>query len=1001
MVRVLEQDAGRLRYDKVSGQGPQAGWVSMAFRGKDLLVKATTVAAEEPGREEKAPSECPSTAEPAGSSAAEDAAGVEEDEDDTSSSSSSSANPEPLLNTAPETCAEATCTPSDNSAATAPEICKTTEEPHVSTSPRYFIVGTWDNWASKHEMRWDGQFHWFDVPVGYKGEESFQILEDGSWDRKLHPNTEDANPHERHSVRGPTKGGHGVNWTVGRHVNDEAKPYTSFKVKLQIVGNRKIVDWARGIQPEKAEREKIAKDLAATGRAQWEAREKSQRSEQDQFEREHAGKIAKLRRETLELYSRRFAAPADGKEALGGNKKSFSWRLEIPAKAPAPGVRSELEWDLGTSPGMGLEQNARKQKTHVCTHCGLPVVGDHAYSSKKDELLHGECVARIMAKDFEEEAAKRNCKAAKIKEKHRSDYDIGWRAERVPRNMELAKKLTGHLMGDGMCCVKLSSDGSHSLQVAPTGEPASSVNLEYLSLALQVRLKEGKEPYFSLDPVADPKSTATQAKRFEPSWLAGTSLGEVMFQADYHLKELSMGEYEQPVTGMKSCFDFCEQDVSGKEWSAREWFVVRKAEVRQTEHNVLVPYVRLAVEAREQVVGADGGLEDVKHTSPNHPLVKYAEAFTHNFDLIAERKSVVFHLREVARAAVLAKFLLESRLDVGKAWLGPADRAAPACCMEVPQLWSERFRSQIHMEDDRIVEDGKAAARAGGSIGVYGGVQFGLDRFSLAQTRAGAPMARAASLSATMMPTRAGAGISATLGARAGISAMSIATSAYPQAFRAAPGALRTARGVDLNLDSFNLSRPAKASPQDAGDGIHMQCGVNVGNEFWSLLDTAESSSLKDEDRGLLRDIFNPHLSDRRDEGDRFIPPDASLLSVGKLRQLLLEEKAVRQSRKHHFFSDRFESDDAGPCFPSSWASAVKIARTHTPGEARMWRPRPEYKAEAAVLKRVLKSAAPTFDRTAEDGTRFRMYRVGVVEVRTTQEDGAEEEVGAVFSLVH
>ena len=31
-------------------------------------------------------------------------------------------------------------------------------------------------------------------------------------------------------------------------------------------------------------------------------------------------------------------------------------------------------------------------------------------------------------------------------------------------------------------------------------------------------------------------------KRFTPSWLAGTSIGELMFQADYYLKELSMGE---------------------------------------------------------------------------------------------------------------------------------------------------------------------------------------------------------------------------------------------------------------------------------------------------------------------------------------------------------------------------------------------------------------------------------------------------------------------------
>merc|ERR1712039_317943 len=118
----------------------------------------------------------------------------------------------------------------------------------------------------------------------------------------------------------------------------------------------------------------------------------------------------------------------------------------------------------------------------------------------------------------------------------------------------------------------------------------------------------------------------------------------------------------------------------------------------------------------------------------------------------------------------------------------------------------------------------QAFRAAPGALRTARGVQFGLDRFSLAQTRAGAPMARAASLSATMMraPTGVRAGISATLrapgisaalGARAGISATSLAPSVFPQAFRAAPGALRTARGVDLNLDQFDLSQTRAGAP--------------------------------------------------------------------------------------------------------------------------------------------------------------------------------------------
>merc|ERR1719502_1711232 len=100
---------------------------------------------------------------------------------------------------------------------------------------------------------------------------------------------------------------------------------------------------------------------------------------------------------------------------------------------------------------------------------------------------------------------------------------------------------------------------------------------------------------------------------------------------------------------MKSCFDYSE--IEGKHgWSAREWFVVKKCEVQITDGSMLMPQVKMAVEAREQEVKGRS-LEDKPVTRPDHPMVKYAEAFTQNFDLIAERKSCIFNLRELAKAS--------------------------------------------------------------------------------------------------------------------------------------------------------------------------------------------------------------------------------------------------------------------------------------------------------------------------------------------------------------
>merc|ERR1719195_2545667 len=168
-----------------------------------------------------------------------------------------------------------------------------------------------------------------------------------------------------------------------------------------------------------------------------------------------------------------------------------------------------------------------------------------------------------------------------------------------------------------------------------------------------------------------------------------------------------MGEYKQPIVGMKSATDFCAEEGYNKDWAAREWFVVKKAAVHQSNSNTLIPFVKMGCEAREQIVGANG-LEDVKRTKPDHPLVKYAEAFTHNFDLIAERKSVIHHLRELAKASVLAKFLVDSEVAVEQQLLELADCAEWADSdpvMEIPQLWNNRCFSQIRLKDGGLVDE--------------------------------------------------------------------------------------------------------------------------------------------------------------------------------------------------------------------------------------------------------------------------------------------------------
>jgi len=625
-------------------------------------------------------------------------------------------------------------------------------------------------------------------------------------------------------------------------------------------------------------------------------------------------------------------------------------------------------------------------ETLPCCRCGLPI-GDISYTpgdvsgGLRFRSVHGECLAQRAIFDMRMDDRERRSKEAAMKNSRRQEFDIGWKIASVPSNMGPAEKMGCQFVPQGMCCLVLHEE-TRTVSVIPTLEPAGSVNLAYLSIALKVRRHDCREPLFSLDPVNPGKKDSMQHKRFEPEWLVSTCVGDVLFQADYYLKELSMGEYNQPVVGMRSCFDYDWDEGHDKDWRAREWFVVRKAEVHISEDNVLIPFVRMGVEAWEQLVASDGELNDVKVTRRDHPLVQYAQAFTNNFDLIAERKSVIFHLRELARASVLAKYLVETQIHVPEVWFSAAGltdkTVAVPKSLEIPQLWNERAYSKIRLENGTLVD---FAGRFGTKMhGLYGGVSFGLDRFKVASHGRAASTLVSGIAPSRFSQARAGLAAPGYMPPRAAIS-------------RADP------RGVDLNLDSFDLSKAQRVASHVTALEVGEDACVALGADFWSNLDSSNGSVFKDDDRLLLAALFNPRMTDRRNDGDKFVPPDSSHTYLERMSNLMKQEDRVRLERQERFFSKKFVAADPGQLFPSFWKNYIEIDRkaTGTATEG-MLHERPDYKAEAHIFEYVLPSVAPVFDKCTEEGMRFRVYKIGSLEVRTTQAVDEKEIVGAVFS---
>eukprot|EP00930_Biecheleria_cincta_P040215 TRINITY_DN2756_c0_g4_i1.p1 TRINITY_DN2756_c0_g4~~TRINITY_DN2756_c0_g4_i1.p1 ORF type:complete len:1073 (+),score=231.60 TRINITY_DN2756_c0_g4_i1:41-3220(+) len=721
--------------------------------------------------------------------------------------------------------------------------------------------------------------------------------------------------------------------------------------------------------------------------------------------------------EAMRFYAHKFGEACEGR-LDGFDRKHFPWCAPQSKQTPQETVEEALVFKdqvphaKKQEPAKLSEVDSDGEDVPLCEQCYLPI-GEFSYHGKRrNTCVHAECMAQVIAEEGQLAEEDRLKEEKEIKHQNRLEYDIGWRMQSVPKSSVIAERLGCSPVPKGLCCL-VYDEVARTVKIAATHEPAASVNLEYLLLALKVRRDAVREPMFSLDPV-DPKNIekSAQKKRYEPSWLAGTSVGEVMFQADYFLKEAAFGEFNMPVAGMLSVFDWSElENWWGAEWAGREWFVVNKAEVHIASDNTLIPRVKMGVEAREQQL-TSAGLEDKPVTAAGHPLKKYADSFTRNFDLIAERKSVIFHLRELAKASVMAKFLVDSNANVDKSWYSLADDIVngvrPEANPEIPQLWNMRGNSRIQLKNGRLLDlatGGRSSLRA-----IYGGVQFGLDKFELSQRASIQAGPGGRSLGRFELPQRAGMQAGAlpaqqlTAPQRMQIGARQ--PMFMPQRFQLGSAPATSdgrPQGVDLNLDKFSLDAPDRMNGLWACSASldSVEARVTLGRAFLQGLQQG-CFGLKEEHQAIMKRLFNPSMCDRTEEGHAFIPPDASVDYVSKLKNLVKEEERVLERRKTRFFDKSFLSENAGHEFPSDWTSRYRVEREGATGTTDKQLGLVQIVVDPAFEKilttDILPAAAPEFNKVTEDGVWFRIYRIGSLEIRTTRDRSGQETVGAVFS---
>lgn len=329
------------------------------------------------------------------------------------------------------------------------------------------------------------------------------------------------------------------------------------------------------------------------------------------------------------------------------------------------------------------------------------------------------------ASDKEEAEIRRE---TRLKRQNTMSYKLWWRPELVPSSLQVLQDLgldVQLLRQDGLICLCLDkASGRVCIGQVARASPEASVSIAYLACVLRVLRDHRREPCFSLD-AKDPHDLGGDhlVKRFFPDWLSGTVVGEVLFQADYALKQLCFGDERLP--GIPSAWD--EAMAGDKEHrAARQWFTIRTATVTVGADGCLVPYVQMGVEAR-RLVPSPTGYVDAAYTDRNDPYSRQAAAVTERFAEVVAQLPVAAELMALARATVLAVHLLGRGVRRNDHALNlyamPEVPEAKEYPLEIPTLRKNRTQ---HTLDDKD-EAGRLCMRTY-SRSMHGGVDLSVPK---------------------------------------------------------------------------------------------------------------------------------------------------------------------------------------------------------------------------------------------------------------------------------
>ena len=218
----------------------------------------------------------------------------------------------------------------------------------------------------------------------------------------------------------------------------------------------------------------------------------------------------------------------------------------------------------------------------------------------------------------------------------------------------------------------------------------SLCNLEDLAIILKILYDPSikcKNISFSLDPYEPTNPMGPYYKKvYYPDVienkriLAGTKLGEEMFEADYLMKQMCLGykpdnktkfDYPEELKkhGLKSIYENINNNIKNvneneHQWG-RVWIIVKEIKTLAKKGNFFgVDNIKMGIDARQMNVNKNGCLEDSLIQDPKNEIFKFAKKLSELYENCAKIYKCFYRLKEITNALAIGKFIYENGISV-------------------------------------------------------------------------------------------------------------------------------------------------------------------------------------------------------------------------------------------------------------------------------------------------------------------------------------------------